>query len=61
MPVIHPDIKVQAKPEVTPDGGTYDKHIQPFGTIPQKMTLGGKYKFVPDSNPPPGLYDPSDS
>jgi len=24
------------------------------------MTLGGKYKFVADKNPPPGLYDPSD-
>jgi len=25
------------------------------------MTLGGKYIFKPDSNPPPGMYDPSDS
>jgi len=25
------------------------------------MTLGGKYKFKPDNNPPPGMYDPSDA
>jgi len=24
------------------------------------MTLGGKYKFKPDSNPPPGSYEPND-
>lgn len=22
------------------------------------MTIGGKYKWVPDSNPAPGQYDP---
>ena len=25
------------------------------------MNFGSKYKFKPDSNPPPGFYDPSDS
>jgi len=25
------------------------------------MTLGGKYKFIADRNPPPGMYDPSDA
>lgn len=25
------------------------------------MTIGGKYKWVPDSNPAPGQYDPNDS
>ena len=39
-------------------GGQYDKHLTPFGAdVKQTMTLGGKYKWKPDSNPPPGLYD----
>ena len=25
------------------------------------MTIGGKYKWKPDNNPPPGLYDPKES
>ena len=25
------------------------------------MTIGGKYKWVPDSNPAPGQYDPEGS
>lgn len=44
----------------TPDCGQYDPH-KPFGSLPQRMTIGGKYKFKPDSNPPPGLYDPIDT
>ena len=44
-----------------PSGGNYNP-IKPFGTEKkQSMTLGGKYKFKPDSNPPPGSYDPKDS
>ena len=43
-----------------PDAGMYEPHT-PFGTIKQNMTLGGKYKFKTDSNPPPGLYDPMDT
>lgn len=42
--------------EVNPDAGMYEPSSK-FGTISQKMTLGGKYKWKPDSNPPPGLYD----
>lgn len=41
-----------------PSGGEYDKH-KPFGASNNKMTFGGKYKWKPDSNPPPGLYDPN--
>jgi len=41
-----------------PSGGQYN-HIKPFGTEKkQSMTLGGKYIFKPDNNPPPGSYDP---
>ena len=24
----------------------------------KKMSIGGKYKWKPDSNPPPGIYNP---
>lgn len=42
-----------------PDAGMYEPHKH-FGSIPQKMTIGGKYKWKADSNPPPGFYDPMD-
>lgn len=42
-----------------PDAGLYDGHIKAFGSENKsKMTIGGKYKWKPDSNPPPGLYEP---
>ena len=32
--------------------------MKPFGSdVKNKTDFGAKYKFVPDSNPPPGLYD----
>ena len=39
--------------ENSPDPGQYDGHIKPFGkadfeACETKMTIGGKYKFVPD-------------
>lgn len=43
--------------DYTPDAGAYNPY-KDFGTIPQKMTIGGKYKFTTDSNPPPGYYNP---
>ena len=44
--------------EGSPDPGQYDGHIKPFGYNEKNMTIGGKYKFVPDSNPAPGQYEP---
>lgn len=42
-----------------PGPGQYDGHIIPFGQdIKNNMTWQGKYEFKPDSNPPPGLYEP---
>jgi hypothetical protein len=41
-----------------PDPGQYDGHIKPFGSSPNKMTIGGKYKHNYDANPGPGLYEP---
>ena len=38
--------------------GQYDGHLRDFGHSDKKMTIGGKYKWVPDSNPAPGQYDP---
>ena len=44
--------------ENAPDPGQYDSHLTPFGHNEKQMTIGGKYKFVPDSNPAPGQYEP---
>jgi hypothetical protein len=40
-----------------PEAGAYNPYKE-FGDIPQKMTIGGKYKWKADSNPPPGYYNP---
>ena len=41
-----------------PDAGFYDGAHKPFGSeLKGKMTIGGKYDWKPDNNPPPGLYD----
>jgi hypothetical protein len=39
-----------------PDAGNYDT-TSPFGSGMKKVNFGRKYKFSPNSNPPPGLYD----
>lgn len=44
-------------PEVTPDPGTYDRHLKPFGSIKKKIDFGSKYKFKPKEGPAPGQYD----
>jgi len=41
-----------------PGVGQYDGHIKPFGSgLHQRMTLGGKYGWKADDNPPPGSYE----
>lgn len=41
-----------------PSSGTYNT-ARPFGSeCKNPMTFGPKYKWKPDSNPPPGLYSP---
>jgi hypothetical protein len=40
--------------ENLPDPGQYDGHLKDFGYSDKKMTIQGKYKWVPDSNPAPG-------
>jgi len=48
--------------EVTPEPGSYDGHLKPFGSgINSTADMGSKYKFVPKEGPPPGLYDPNSS
>ena len=40
-----------------PSGGNYQK-VKDFGSdLKNRVTFGSKYKWKPDSNPPPGLYD----
>ena len=48
-----------ARPEeYKPGPGQYDEHLKDFGADDtRKMTLGGKYKWKPNDNPPPGLYE----
>ena len=41
-----------------PSGGQYSV-TKPFGSGVNRITIGGKYKWKPDTNPPPGLYDPN--
>ena len=41
----------------TPDIGQYDTHWKNLGSNPNKMTIGGKYKWQPDTNPPVGAYN----
>lgn len=48
----------KVKNQENPSGGEYEI-TKPFGSDLKKMTMGGKYKWKPDSNPPPGLYDPN--
>lgn len=52
--VIRPDTGHRVPKEPSPDPGYYDGHIKPFGHSEKNMTMGGKYKFVPDKNPAPG-------
>jgi hypothetical protein len=44
------------KNDNSPSPGQYDGHKE-FGYNPNNMTIGGKYKWKPDSNPPVGAYD----
>jgi hypothetical protein len=41
-----------------PGPGFYDSNINTIGKNCNKITLGGKYLFKPDSNPAVGTYDP---
>ena len=54
------DQKRASRPDPTPDAGAYNPYKE-FGNMPQKMTIGGKYKFKTDSNPPPGYYNPEEA
>ena len=35
----------QVPREIGPDPGQYDGHLKKFGDSPNKMTIGGKYKW----------------
>ena len=50
--------KIQEVAHIGPGSTEYQK---PFGSDLNKVDFGRKYKFKPDSNPPPGMYDPNDS
>lgn len=56
--LIRPDTSPYRRPkESNPDPGKYDAHLKPFGSDTKKFTMGGKYKWKPDDNPPIGGYD----
>ena len=48
--------KSPEKIQNSPAPGQYDAHKE-FGYSPNNMTIGGKYVWKPDSNPPVGAYD----
>ena len=39
--------------------GAHSPHKEFGKDVKHKMHFGGKYKWKPDSNPPPGLYEPN--
>ena len=42
----------------TPEPGSYDGHLIPFGQSKMSnVTMGSKYVFKPDRNPPVGAYN----
>ena len=43
--------------ESNPDPGQYSQHIKPFGSDTKSFTMGKKYKWKADENPPIGGYD----
>jgi hypothetical protein len=51
-------IKEKRRPEATPDPGQYDRHLTQFATGLNKVDMGAKYTWKPDSNPPVGAYNP---
>jgi hypothetical protein len=56
--IIREDEGYKVPREASPDPGQYDSHLKAFGQNDKNMTIGGKYKWVPDSNPAPGQYEP---
>lgn len=40
--------------------GAHDPYKEFGSELKNKVTFGGKYKWKPDNNPPPGIYDPND-
>lgn len=52
--IIREETGYQVPRENLPDPGQYDGHLKQFGHSDKKMTIGGKYVWMPDSNPAPG-------
>ena len=51
--------QIQRQQETAHVGPGSTEFQKPFGSdVHHKMDFGNKYKFKPDSNPPPGMYDP---
>ena len=47
---------MQAQSTSGPDAGAYHKN-EDFNRLNNKVSMGAKYEFKPDSNPPVGGYD----
>jgi hypothetical protein len=55
--LIREDVSPFRRPvEVTPDAGSYDGHLKPFGSGLKNVNFGEPYKFVPKEGPGPGQY-----
>lgn len=57
--VIRENVSTYRRPdENLPEPGTYTGHLTKFGAnVKSNINFGSKYKFKPDTNPPPGAYD----
>jgi len=53
------DVSPYRRPKENPPPlGLYDKHLIPFGAdLKTKFSIGSKYIFKPNRNPPPGAYE----
>ena len=57
--IIKEDGMKQKRPkDKSPDPGQYDQHLKPFGSeVRPSVSMGSKFEFKADSNPPVGGYD----
>ena len=55
--IIKPPNEFRLPAETSPAPGEYDGHLKPIGADLQKITMGSKYEFKIDNNPPVGTYE----
>ena len=60
---VHATIARPASPnrrpkEKSPDPGDYQNDLNTFGNLTQKIDMGRRHEFKPDTNPAVGTYEP---